>query len=287
MASTNSEQGGNCNTVIGNGSVRQQLSKLLKESLNATVPDESNLEPLIAICTAKFGDYQCNNAMSIWSRIKGRSTDFKNPNSVGQAIMKNLPQSDMIERSSVAGPGFVNLVLSNLWIAERIRHMLLDGIGTWAPVLPIERAVVDFSSPNIAKEMHVGHLRSTIIGDCLSRMLEFSKVDVLRRNHVGDWGTQFGMLIQYLFEEFPDWEEVGEQAIGDLQAFYKASKQRFDEDAAFKERAQQAVVRLQGGEEKYHKAWQQICDISRKEFDQVYIRLKVQLEEKKELRVAK
>lgn len=281
MASTNSEQGGNCNTV-GNGSVRQQLSKLLKESLNTTVPDESNLEPLIAICTAKFGDYQCNNAMSIWSRIKGRSTDFKNPNSVGQAIMKNLPQSDMIERSSVAGPGFVNLVLSNSWIAERIRHMLLGGIGTWAPVLPIERAVVDFSSPNIAKEMHVGHLRSTIIGDCLSRMLEFSKVHVLRRNHVGDWGTQFGMLIQYLFEEFPNWEEVGEQAIGDLQAFYKASKQKFDENAAFKERAQQAVVRLQGGEEKYHKAWQQICDISRKEFDQVYKRLKVQLEEKGE-----
>lgn len=282
MASANSEQGGNYNTVVGNGSVRQQLSKLLKESLNTTVPDESNLEPLIAICTAKFGDYQCNNAMSIWSRIKGKSTNFKNPNSVGQAIMKNLPQSDVIERSSVAGPGFVNLVLSNSWIAQRIQHMLLDGIGTWAPVLPIERAVVDFSSPNIAKEMHVGHLRSTIIGDCLARMLEFCKVDVLRRNHVGDWGTQFGMLIEYLFEEFPNWEEVGEQAIGDLQAFYKASKQKFDEDASFKEKAQQAVVRLQGGEDKYHKAWQQICDISRKEFDQVYKRLKVHLEEKGE-----
>eukprot|EP01018_Ginkgo_biloba_P001980 Gb_29722 [translate_table: standard] len=283
MTSTDSDQGGSGDTMIaGAGSVRQQLFRLLKDSLKTTFPDEPNLEPLVAICTAKFGDYQCNNAMSIFSRIKGKSAEFKNPNSVGQAIMRNLPPSHMIERSSVAGPGFVNLVLSNSWIAERIRQMLLDGIGAWAPVLPITRAVVDFSSPNIAKEMHVGHLRSTIIGDCLARMLEFSKVEVLRRNHVGDWGTQFGMLIEYLFEEFPNWEEAGEQAIGDLQAFYKASKQKFDEDTAFKEKAQQAVVRLQGGEEKYHKAWQQICDISRKEFDQVYKRLKVEIEEKGE-----
>uniref|UniRef100_A0A0D6QSD5 arginine--tRNA ligase n=1 Tax=Araucaria cunninghamii TaxID=56994 RepID=A0A0D6QSD5_ARACU len=283
MASTDSDQSGNVSTVVvETGTVRQQLSRLLKESLKATLTDGSDVEPLVAICTAKFGDYQCNNAMGIWSKIKGKMTEFKNPNSVGQAIMKNLPQSNMIEKTSVAGPGFVNIVLSNLWIAERIRQMLIDGIGSWAPVLPITRAVVDFSSPNIAKEMHVGHLRSTIIGDSLARMLEFSKVEVLRRNHVGDWGTQFGMLIEYLFEEFPNWEELGEQAIGDLQTFYKTSKKKFDEDSAFKERAQQAVVQLQGGEEKYRKAWQQICDISRKEFDQVYERLKVTLEEKGE-----
>ncbi|XP_057853330.2 arginine--tRNA ligase, cytoplasmic isoform X1 [Cryptomeria japonica] len=283
MASTDSDQGGNTNAVvIGTGSVRQQVSRLVKESLRATVPSESSLEPIVAICGAKFGDYQCNNAMGIWSKIKGQTTEFKNPNSVGQAIMKNLPKSNMIEKSSVAGPGFVNIVLSDLWIAERIRQMLQDGISTWAPVLPITRAVVDFSSPNIAKEMHVGHLRSTIIGDCLARMLEFCKVEVLRRNHVGDWGTQFGMLIEYLFEELPNWEELGEQAIGDLQTFYKASKQKFDEDANFKERAQQAVVRLQGGEDKYRKAWNEICDVSRKEFDQVYKRLKVEIEEKGE-----
>ncbi|KAH9301197.1 hypothetical protein KI387_012780, partial [Taxus chinensis] len=283
MATTDPDLGGNTNTVvIGTGSVRQQLSKLMKESLKATLPGESNLEPLLAICTGKFGDYQCNNAMGIWSKIKGRTTEFKNPNSVGQAIMNNVPQSNMIEKSSVAGPGFVNLILSNLWIAERIQQMLQDGIDTWAPVLPITIAVVDFSSPNIAKEMHVGHLRSTIIGDCLARMLEFCKVKVLRRNHVGDWGTQFGMLIEFLFEEFPNWEELGEQAIGDLQTFYKASKKKFDEDTAFKERAQQAVVRLQSGEDKYRTAWNKICDISRKEFDQVYKRLNVHLEEKGE-----
>ncbi|URE12053.1 hypothetical protein MUK42_04818 [Musa troglodytarum] len=262
------------------GSVKQQLSRLLKESLQALFPYE--IEPLVAACQAKFGDYQCNNAMGLWSQLKGKPTEFKNPNSIGQAIAKNLPQSEVIESTSVAGPGFVNITLSNKWISKHIHNMLVNGIEEWAPILSVTRAVVDFSSPNIAKEMHVGHLRSTIIGDSLSRMLEFSNVEVLRRNHVGDWGTQFGMLIEHLFDQFPDWEAAGDQAIGDLQAFYKASKLRFDEDPAFMARAQQAVVRLQSGEDKYRHAWKKICEISRKEFDLVYQRLQVQLEEKGE-----
>ncbi|KAL6006054.1 hypothetical protein ACLOJK_040099 [Asimina triloba] len=266
------------NDVDGAGSLKQQLSQLVKASLMATIPDDRNVEPAVAYCTAKFGDYQCNNAMSLWSKMKGKSTEFKNPNSVGQAIMRNLPPSEMIESTSVAGPGFVNIILSSQWIAKSIQKMLLDGIGTWAPVLPVTRVVVDFSSPNVAKEMHVGHLRSTIIGDTLARMLEFSNVEVLRRNHVGDWGTQFGMLIEFLFEKFPNWEDVGEQAIGDLQA----SKKKFDDDPSFKEKAQQAVVRLQGGEAQYLQAWRKICEVSRNEFDQVYQRLGVHLEEKGE-----
>ncbi|KAF0926639.1 hypothetical protein E2562_026995 [Oryza meyeriana var. granulata] len=267
--------------AVGAGSVKQQLSKLVTASLRTTVP-EVEVEPMVEVCTAKFGDYQCNNAMGLWSRIKGSGTSFKNPNAIGQAIAKNLPPSDIIESTSVAGPGFVNIVLSNSWVAKRIQDMLVNGIKTWAPILPVKRAVLDFSSPNIAKEMHVGHLRSTIIGDTLARMFEFSNVEVLRRNHVGDWGTQFGMLIQYLFEKFPNWEEIGSQAIGDLQTFYKASKHRFDGDPEFKDRAQQAVVRLQGGEERYRAAWNKICEISRNEFDLVYKRLNVKLEEKGE-----
>ncbi|KAJ7973769.1 Arginine-tRNA ligase [Quillaja saponaria] len=264
------------------GHLKRQVAKLFEVSLKATVPSEQDVEPLVAACTAKFGDYQCNNAMGLWSRIKGKGTEFRGPPSVGQAIMKNLPPSEMIESCSVAGPGFVNVVLSKDWLAKNLTKMLIDGIDTWAPHLPIKKAVVDFSSPNIAKEMHVGHLRSTIIGDTLARMLEFSHVEVLRRNHVGDWGTQFGMLIEYLFEKFPNWEDVNEAAIGDLQAFYKASKQRFDTDSVFKEKAQKAVVLLQGGEPKYRKAWAQICEISRNEFHLVYKRLGVHLEEKGE-----
>ncbi|MBA0852650.1 hypothetical protein Goshw_008030 [Gossypium schwendimanii] len=265
------------------GSLKAQLAKLFEVSLKVTVPNELDVEPLVAACNGKFGDYQCNNAMGLWSKIKGKGAPFRGPPAVGEAIKNNLPTSEMIESCSVAGPGFVNVVLSKNWMAKvSIQKMLIEGIDTWAPLPPVKTAVVDFSSPNIAKEMHVGHLRSTIIGDTLARMLEFSKVKVLRRNHVGDWGTQFGMLIEFLFEKFPNFEDATETAIGDLQAFYKASKQRFDADPAFKERAQQAVVRLQGGEDKYRRAWAQICQISRTEFHKVYQRLGVHLEEKGE-----
>ncbi|PNY06482.1 arginine-tRNA ligase cytoplasmic-like, partial [Trifolium pratense] len=266
-------------------SVKRQLAQIFDVSLKATVPDEEDVVPLVDVCTAKtggvkFGDYQCNNAMGIWSKLKGKESGFRGPPSIGQAIINNLPPSEMIDSCSLAGPGFVNVVLSKNWIAQGVQRMLSDGIDTWAPRLPIKRAMVDFSSPNIAKEMHVGHLRSTIIGDTLARMLEFSRVElVTRRNHVGDWGTQFGMLIEYLFEKFPNQEDVSETAIGDLQALYKASKLRFDDDPEFKLRAQQAVILLQSGNPRYRKAWQQICAISRAEFDKVYQRLGVQLEE--------
>ncbi|KAE8687858.1 Detected protein of confused Function [Hibiscus syriacus] len=262
------------------GSVKGQLAKLFEVSFKVTVPNEPDVEPLVAACNGKFGDYQCNNAMGLWSKIKGKSTQFRGPPAVGEAIKNNLPTSEMIESCSVAGPGFVNIVLSKNWMAKSIQKMLVEGIDKWAPLMPVKTAVVDFSSPNIAKEMHVGHLRSTIIGDTLARMLEFSKVKVLRRNHVGDWGTQFGMLIEFLFEKFQNFEYATETAIGDLQAFYKASKQRFDADPAFKKRAQQAVVCLQGGEDKYRRAWAQIREISRNEFHKVYQRLGVHLEEK-------
>ncbi|KAL0726973.1 hypothetical protein Bca4012_023066 [Brassica carinata] len=265
------------------GNLIREVEKLFDASLKLTVPDGTSVDTEVAASLpGKPGDYQCNNAMGLWSVIKGKGTQFRGPPAVGQAISKNLPASEMVETCSVAGPGFVNLVLSSKWMAKSIEKMLIDGIDTWAPTLPVKRAVVDFSSPNIAKEMHVGHLRSTIIGDTLARMLEYSKVEVLRRNHVGDWGTQFGMLIEYLFEKFPDTESVTETAIGDLQTFYKQSKLKFDLDDDFKEKAQKAVVRLQGGDPIYRKAWAKICEISRTEFAKVYQRLKVELEEKGE-----
>lgn len=265
------------------GNVKAQLAKLFDASIKRAFPDETDVQPLVAACTtnAKFGDYQCNNAMSLFAKLKAKGVKG-GPRPVGEAISSNLPSSEMVESCSIAGVGFVNVVLSKKWMAKSIQKMLNDGIDSWSPKLPVKRAVVDFSSPNIAKEMHVGHLRSTIIGDSLSRMLEFSNVKVLRRNHVGDWGTQFGMLIEFLFEKFPNSEEANETAIGDLQAFYKESKKKFDDDADFKERAQKAVVRLQGGEEKYRKAWAQICEISRNEFQKVYERLGIQIEEKGE-----
>ncbi|XP_024533648.1 arginine--tRNA ligase, cytoplasmic isoform X1 [Selaginella moellendorffii] len=263
--------------------IRQELSKIARESFQTTLGEWGNVEPAVAACAnPNFGDYQINNAMGIWSTIKGKETEFRNPREIAQSITRNFPQTGFVETTSVAGPGFINVKLSSVYIAKRLNELLLHGIDTWAPVLPVKRAIVDFSSPNIAKEMHVGHLRSTIIGDCLANMIEYCKVEVLRRNHVGDWGTQFGMLIEYLFEMFPNWEDIGDQAIGDLQAFYKESKVRFDADEEFKAKAQQAVVKLQSGDAKYRAAWKILCNISRNEFQQVYDRLKVSLEEKGE-----
>ena len=139
----------------------------------------------------------------------------------------------------------------------------------WSPIC--FQVVVDFSSPNIAKEMHVGHLRSTIIGDSICRLLEFLGYNVLRLNHIGDWGTQFGMLIAHLQDKFPDYITKS-PPISDLMAFYKESKKRFDEDEAFKKRAYACVVKLQAHEPDYIKGWNLICDVSRKEFAKVYQR---------------
>ncbi|KAH7512944.1 hypothetical protein FEM48_Zijuj12G0144200 [Ziziphus jujuba var. spinosa] len=288
------------------GNIKRQFAKLFEVSLKAVLPDEQDLlEPMIEASTGKnkVADYQCNNALPMWSKLKDKKPEKKKSkkkdkkskvkdgtkdpvdepeleNPFGQAIAKHLPISGIIKSCSVLKHGFVMVELSNTWMAKHKKHVTRWYRKKWAPQLAIKRAVVDFSSPNIAKEMHVGHLRSTIIGDTLSRMLEFSNVEVLRRNHVGDWGTQFGMLIEFLFENFPNSEDVSETAIGDLQEFYKASKQRFETDAVFKERAQRAVVLLQSGQPEYRKAWAHICEISRKEFDRVYQRLGVQLEEK-------
>ena len=164
-----------------------------------------------------------------------------------------------------------------------MKTMLVHGPATWAPSLPHTRAVVDFSSPNVAKEMHVGHLRSTIIGDTLARTLEFCGLDVLRLNHVGDWGTQFGMLIQHMTESTPGGlERVGDAGVSDLQALYKAAKKRFDAEEDFKARAREAVTRLQGGDPAATAAWKTICAASRVEFEAIYDRLGVSLVERGE-----
>lgn len=148
---------------------------------------------------------------------------------------------------------------------------------------PYKRVVVDFSSPNVAKEMHVGHLRSTIIGDTICRVLEYCGADVVRLNHIGDWGTQFGMLIQHMAELRPGGLDEGkDEDVADLMALYRASKARFDAEEDFKQRAREAVTRLQSGDEASLAAWRRICEASRREFNAIYARLGVTLEERGE-----
>lgn len=177
-------------------------------------------------------------------------------------ILEKVESSPLIEKLEIAGAGYINIFLKRDFGQEALQTVLKAG-KVPAPRVPKQRVVVDFSSPNIAKEMHVGHLRSTIIGESISRLLEYLGHDVLRLNHVGDWGTQFGMLIAHLQDEFPDYLTVS-PPIADLQAFYKQSKARFDEDEEFKKRAYNCVVKLQASDPDITKAWQMICDVSRK-----------------------
>lgn len=256
------------------------LSNLFTQAIATAFPQVCQDVPAVITVSssAKFGDYQCNNAMQIVQKLK--ALDVKtNPRDVANKLMEALPPSPAISKVEVAGAGFVNVFLDKAFGASAIMSILKDGVKP--PQFEKRRVIVDFSSPNIAKEMHVGHLRSTIIGDSISRFLEFLGHNVLRLNHVGDWGTQFGMLIAHLQDRFPDYLKVS-PPISDLQGFYKESKTRFDSDEDFKKRAYACVVKLQSGDDDSMKAWKLICDVSRKEFQKVYDRLNVKLIERGE-----
>jgi arginyl-tRNA synthetase len=216
--------------------------------------------------------------MSIF-RDYGKALGYANGPAVANIIVANLPPNDLILKTDISGPGFITLTLNPAWLEAQVQSVIQNEIAY--EDAPRRRVVVDFSSPNIAKEMHVGHLRSTIIGESTCRILEFCGHEVHRLNHVGDWGTQFGMLIEYMKETFPNFQNEL-PAISDLQEFYKASKKRFDEDEGFKKKAQLCVVDLQSGGEAARMAWQKICDISRLAFQQIYDRLGVTVYERGE-----
>lgn len=193
------------------------------------------------------------------------------PKDVANKIVEKLQPSPLIDHVDVASAGFINIFLSKQFVENSLSLLFKYGLKP-PKIEKKERVLVDYSCPNIAKEMHVGHLRSTIIGESISRLMEYLGHEVIRINHIGDWGTQFGMLIANLQDKFPDYL-VKSPAIGDLQVLYKESKKRFDSDEEFKKRAYQCVVKLQNYEPDYIKAWQLICDESRKEFQKIYDRL--------------
>ena len=215
---------------------------------------------------------------------KNGDATFSNPRALAEAIVEAVNNKNgLFASTSVAGPGFINVTFSTSHLAQQLAHVVHDAedgkvtILARQDTLPARKAVVDFSSPNIAKEMHVGHLRSTIIGETICRTLESIGVETVRLNHVGDWGTQFGMLLTHLSDKTDaDFE------IRDLQAFYKESKLRFDTDEEFKLRSQAAVVKLQAGDEEMIAKWKRICEVSRQEFEEIYRLLDIKIEERGE-----
>ncbi|WP_019508147.1 arginine--tRNA ligase [Pleurocapsa sp. PCC 7319] len=260
-------------------SILEQLENSVSHALVVAFGTElAATDPLIAPTNnPKFGDYQSNVALSLAKPLK------QNPRAIAQSIIDNLQLEDKCDPPTIAGPGFINFTLKPDYISELLRKIQLDERLGIPEVQPTEKVIVDFSSPNIAKEMHVGHLRSTIIGDAIARILEFRGYDVLRLNHVGDWGTQFGMLIAYLREAYPEALTTANALdIGDLVSLYKKAKVRFDEDEEFKQNARQEVVNLQAGAEDSLHAWKLLCDQSRQEFQVIYDLLDIKLEERGE-----
>ncbi|HBM3223800.1 TPA: arginine--tRNA ligase [Klebsiella oxytoca] len=216
----------------------------------------------------QFGDYQANGVMAVAKKL-GMA-----PRQLAEQVLSHLDLSGIANKVEIAGPGFINIFLDPAFLAENVSSALKsERLGVAQP--PAQTVVVDYSAPNVAKEMHVGHLRSTIIGDAAVRTLEFLGHKVIRANHVGDWGTQFGMLIAYL--EKQQQENAGEMALADLEGFYREAKKHYDEDEAFAERARSYVVKLQGGDEYFREMWRKLVDITMSQNQLTYNRLNVTL----------
>lgn len=267
--------------IMVTNNIQQFVQRLMAVSIYRAFPYVST-PPLsqLAVPDEKRwgGEYKSNVALELSKTLAEKGVVISALD-LADKLSKNIPTNEVITSSTITGAGFLNLKVSTEFICKRVQDILVNGVRP--PVVEKKRVVVDFSSPNIAKEMHVGHLRSTIIGESICRMLEFCGHDVLRLNHVGDWGTQFGMLITHLQDNFPDYE-TSIPAISDLQEFYKASKARFDEEEEFKKRAYEAVVALQSRQPSVYDGWKKICDISRKEFQAIYDRLGISIIERGE-----
>ncbi len=218
----------------------------------------------------QFGDYQANAAMALAKKLGQK------PRDVAQRIVDALDVLDVCAAVEIAGPGFINLTLREETLGTAVAALVDDDRLGVPRADPAKRVVVDYSAPNVAKEMHVGHLRSTIIGDALARVLGFAGHDVIRQNHLGDWGTQFGMLIEHLLD-IGEEEAAHELSVGDLTAFYQQARAKFDANEAFKERARQRVVLLQAGDEPTLRLWRLLFEASKSYFNAVYARLHVLL----------
>ena len=264
-------------------SLSNTLDAQLRAAMKRAFPEsDAVLDPQLAAASKpEFGDFQANGALPLAKPLK------QAPRQIATAIVEQLQAdpafTDLCLEPQIAGPGFINLTIRPERLAAEVSARLGDerlGVPAVSNAAPV---VVDFSSPNIAKEMHVGHLRSTIIGDSLARVLEFRGHPVLRLNHVGDWGTQFGMLITHLKQVAPEALETADAVdLGDLVAFYREAKKRFDEDEAFQTTSREEVVKLQGGDPVSLKAWGLLCDQSRREFQKIYDRLDIRLSERGE-----
>lgn len=250
--------------------LKQLLSDKVKVAmLAAGLPDDA--QPHVALSKqVQFGDYQANGILGAAKKLK------TNPRALAEEVVKQLDLADIADKVEIAGPGFINIFLDKSWLASQLNQNLTDPRKAVNIADKVQTCVVDYSSPNLAKEMHVGHLRSTIIGDSVVRALEFQGHKVIRQNHMGDWGTQFGMLIAHL-EEKLEGNSVAEVALSDLENFYREAKTRFDDSEDFANKSRDYVVKLQSGDSRCLTLWQEFINISVKHSEEVYQKLNVTL----------
>ncbi len=260
-------------------SIVAELTELFSEALVQVMGEDGRkVDPLIrAAGDERFGDYQSNVAMSLGKQLKTK------PRDLAQQIVDALPDriNEICSPMEIAGPGFINIRLKDDWLNAALNRVPAekenDRLGMKSAKQP-RHAVVDYSGPNIAKQMHVGHLRSTIIGDSIARIMEFEGHNVIRQNHIGDWGTQFGMLCALLKEKMPNAINEPDQVhLEDLEAFYREANSRDKEDTEFHERARQEVVALHNNDPSTLEAWRYIVEESRRHYLPVYQRLNVSL----------
>src|SRR5690606_19803784 len=253
--------------------MKDSIRHLIQQALDRLTADgvlPAGLTPSIQVENTRdksHGDFASNIAMML-----AKPAGLK-PRELAEKLVAALPADPSISKVEIAGPGFLNFFQNTDALAQRLEAALADERLGVRKAGPAQRVVIDLSSPNLAKEMHVGHLRSTIIGDAVARVLEFLGDEVIRQNHVGDWGTQFGMLLAYL-EENP---ASAEAELSDLEQFYRAAKKRFDESEAFADRARELVVRLQAGDAECLRLWSRFNEISLSHCHKVYDRLNVRL----------
>lgn len=260
--------------------VEKKLGAALEKAFSKTAElSKDDFKVQLASCqNIKFGHYQCNNSLALANLLK------RKPREIAQLIIDHLDPEDkkLFAKIEIAGPGFINFTFTDDFLSDFLNQKIAqsDFLGADFFGQDKKKIIVEFSSPNVAKELHVGHLRSTIIGDSLARLFEFLKQNVLRLNHIGDWGTQFGMLIAYLEDgRFTHFDSTD---LTELTRIYKAAKKKFDEDENFKTRARLAVVALQSKEPKAYGIWEELCKISRRAYEEIYHLLEVKINERGE-----
>jgi arginyl-tRNA synthetase len=260
-------------TTLPGSDIERQLAGRVADAALAALGVDLSLEQALIRPAAggRDADFQSNVALKLG---KERSTP---PREVAAALVEVLAADDLCEAAEVSGPGFINFRIRREWLESGVTRGGGDARAGVAEAATGEVVVVDYSAPNVAKEMHVGHLRSTIIGDALVRTLGFAGHRPLPQNHVGDWGTPFGMLIEQLAQD--GWDEAAERSIADLNDFYRSVRARFDEDPGFAERSRERVVSLQGGDPATLELWRGLVGESERHFAEIYRTLGVLLDE--------